>query len=116
MKNLQKLLIIIILSLGLYSCCDHRLSQTLADIESYIDSRPDSALAAIRQIDTTTLRGRSVKAKYALLHATTRLSSPSARPLNLRKKLMIRTFWEFFIQLWLTHLPKPGTTPWLRHI
>ena len=39
MKNLQKLLIIIILSLGFYSCGDHRLSQTLADIESYIDSR-----------------------------------------------------------------------------
>ena len=69
MKNLQKLLIIIILSLGLYSCCDHRLSQTLADIESYIDSRPDSALAAIMQIDTTALHGRAAKAKYALLHA-----------------------------------------------
>ncbi len=69
MKNLQKLLIIIILSLGLYSCCDHRLSQTLADIEPYIDSRPDSALAAIRQIDTTELRGRAAKAKYSLLHA-----------------------------------------------
>ena len=69
MKNLQKLLIIIILSLGFYSCGDHRLSLTLADIESYIDSRPDSALAAIRQIDTTELRGRAAKAKYALLHA-----------------------------------------------
>ncbi len=69
MKNLQKLLIIIILSLGFYSCGDHRLSQTLADIESYIDSWPDSALAAIRQIDTTELRGRAAKAKYALLHA-----------------------------------------------
>ena len=41
----------------------------LSDIESYIDSRPDSALAAIRQIDTADLRGRAVKAKYSLLHA-----------------------------------------------
>ena len=116
MKNLQKLLIITILAIGFYSCDNHWLYQNLSDIESYIDSRPDSALAAIRQIDTTELRGRAAKAKYALLHATTRLSSPSARPLNLRDKLMTRTFWESCTPLWQTHLPRPETTPWLRHI
>ena len=50
--------------------CGRDISRDLlSDIESYIDSRPDSALAAIRQIDTTALHGRAVKAKYSLLHA-----------------------------------------------
>ena len=41
----------------------------LISIESYIADQPDSALTAIRQVDTTTLRAKAVKAKYALLHA-----------------------------------------------
>ena len=63
---------IIVLFSGLIfstSCGKGISHQCLSDIESYIDSRPDSALAAIRQIDTTALRGRATKAKYALLHA-----------------------------------------------
>ena len=58
---------IIVLLCG--SCGKTQMSKSLSDIESYIDSRPDSALAAIRQIDTAGLRGRAVKAKYSLLHA-----------------------------------------------
>ena len=58
---------IIVLLCG--SCGKTQMSKSLSDIESYIDSRPDSALAAIRQIDTAALRGRAVKAKYSLLHA-----------------------------------------------
>ena len=53
----------------LIACGRDITRQRLSDIESYIDSRPDSALAAIRQIDTADLRGRAVKAKYSLLHA-----------------------------------------------
>ena len=64
MKNLQKLLIIIILSLGFYSCGDHRLSQTLADIESYIDSRPDSAGG------TSGLSGATAKGQEDREHST----------------------------------------------
>ena len=41
----------------------------LSDIESYIDARPDSALVAIRQIDTLSLKTKAQKAKFALLHA-----------------------------------------------
>jgi hypothetical protein len=41
----------------------------LLDIESYIDARPDSALVAIRQIDTLSLKTKAQKAKFALLHA-----------------------------------------------
>ena len=51
------------------SCVSRDINQRLSDIESYIDVRPDSALVAIRQIDTTALRRRSTKAKYSLLHA-----------------------------------------------
>ena len=60
--------LIVIVLIGA-SCASRQIREHLADIESYIDSRPDSALAAIRQIDTTALRGRAVKAKYSLLHA-----------------------------------------------
>ncbi len=56
-------------SLALSSCSDRGAMARLSDIESYIDSRPDSALAAIRQIDTTVLKRRATKAKYFLLHA-----------------------------------------------
>ena len=48
--------LIVIVLIGA-SCASRQIREHLADIESYIDSRPDSALAAIRQIDTTTLRG-----------------------------------------------------------
>ena len=59
----------IIITIICVSCASRQIREHLADIESYIDSRPDSALAAIRQIDTAALRGRAVKAKYSLLHA-----------------------------------------------
>ena len=52
-----------------FSCTSRRTAATLDDIETYIWERPDSALAAIRSIDTTTLRTRSLRAHYALLHA-----------------------------------------------
>ena len=51
------------------SCEEPGISGQLSSIESYIDTRPDSALVAIRQIDTTALRRRSTTAKYSLLHA-----------------------------------------------
>ena len=60
--------IIIILSI-LTSCGGHKIMTSLADIESYINDRPDSALVSIRQIDTTALRTKAQKAKFALLQA-----------------------------------------------
>ena len=53
----------------LASCSNRRTTATLNDVESYIASRPDSALATLRAIDTTTLTTRALKAHYALLHA-----------------------------------------------
>lgn len=57
---------------GLILCvsCGKDLSQKrFSDIESILDSRPDSALILLRQVDTTALRGRAAKASFALLHA-----------------------------------------------
>jgi len=57
---------------GLILCvsCGRDLSQKrFSDIESILDSRPDSALILLRQVDTTALRGRAAKARFALLHA-----------------------------------------------
>ena len=51
------------------SCCQSRVKARLSDIESFINERPDSALAALRAIDTLDLRTRAEKAKYSLLHA-----------------------------------------------
>ena len=55
--------------LVLTSCGERKVMKDLSDIESYIDARPDSAMVAIRQIDTTILRTKAAKAKFALLHA-----------------------------------------------
>ena len=51
------------------SCGNPRAPAELDAAESCIASRPDSALALIRSIDTTALRTRSLRAHYALLHA-----------------------------------------------
>ena len=66
---MRKSLFFLILLTGLASCTGREVMVRLSGIESYINERPDSALAAIRDIDTTALRGKAVKAKYSLLHA-----------------------------------------------
>lgn len=53
----------------LASCASRQTAVTLKDVESYIQDRPDSALATIRAIDTTTLTTCSLRAQYALLHS-----------------------------------------------
>ena len=40
----------------------------LDDVESYINDRPDSALAVLRGLDSTAVRGRVLRARYSLLH------------------------------------------------
>lgn len=62
-------LLLVILALPLLSCSDREVSESLNNIESYIRERPDSALQAIRTIDTTLLDTRALRAKYSLLHA-----------------------------------------------
>lgn len=70
MKLSKTALFFLFFATSLLASCGRRSQMTqLSDIESYIDARPDSALAAIRDIDTTILRSKAAKAKYALLYA-----------------------------------------------
>ena len=62
-------LTVFFLAVALSSCDSHHTAATLNDVETYIQTRPDSALAVIRAIDTTTLTTRSLRARYALLYA-----------------------------------------------
>lgn len=52
------------------SCSFHphsRVAATLSDVESYINDRPDSALAVLEGVDTTALTTRALRARYSLL-------------------------------------------------
>ena len=69
MDSLAKLLFAVLFAFSMYSCGRTEVSKRLTDIESYINERPDSALYALRQIDTLSLRTKAEKAKYSLLHA-----------------------------------------------
>lgn len=53
----------------LASCTSSKTEAVLNDVETYIKERPDSALATIRAIDTTSLKTPRLRAHYALLHA-----------------------------------------------
>lgn len=45
-----------------------RVSATLDDVETYINDRPDSALAVLEGVDSTALSTRALRARYSLLH------------------------------------------------
>ena len=62
-------LTVFLLAMALSSCASRHTAAILNDVDTYIQQRPDSALATIRAIDTTTLTSRSLRAHYALLHA-----------------------------------------------
>lgn len=71
----MKMLRFLIVLLGLVasvSCREGRHSRlvaaTLDDVETYIDERPDSALAVLRSLDADSLRGPAQRARAALLH------------------------------------------------
>lgn len=65
----ESFLFLLVLVLVFFSCSSKNAVETLKDIESYIQERPDSALMEIRSIDTTSLNTRGLRAKYSLLHA-----------------------------------------------
>ena len=62
-------LTVFLLAVALSSCASRHTAAILNDVDTYIQQRPDSALATIRAIDTTTLTTRSLRAHYALLYA-----------------------------------------------
>ena len=59
-----------ILSIFLFVGCNiNRTSKVLADVESYISDRPDSALCVLESLDSDVLNTRRLRAHHALLHA-----------------------------------------------
>lgn len=67
---MKKYLFAILIVGSLLSCNRHTAHwDTLCDVESYIENRPDSALHVLEQIDRAKLTNRSESAKYALLYS-----------------------------------------------
>lgn len=61
---------VIILAICLISCNSHsHCRETLSQMESYIEERPDSALAVLKQMNASELSGKEEKAKHALLYS-----------------------------------------------
>jgi len=61
---------IIILAIFLFSCNDHSKHwETLSQVESYIEEKPDSALVILERMDFSELSGKEEKAKFALLYS-----------------------------------------------
>lgn len=70
MKKDIFLLFSIISIVAFVSCRSNDIRKHLIDIESYIQESPDSALVAIRALDTNALFSQALKAQYSLLQAT----------------------------------------------
>lgn len=65
---MKRYIIILIVLLSLASCTKHSEHwETLAQVESYIEERPDSALVVLQAIETDELVGDEEQAKHALL-------------------------------------------------
>lgn len=66
---MRQYITIIILALSLVSCSQHSKHwETLAQVESYIEDRPDSALTILQGMDTAQFHSAEDKALYALLY------------------------------------------------
>ncbi len=57
------------LVLCLISCSSHTIVQQLDDVEILMQTRPDSAMSAIKAIDTLSVHRKSLKARYSLLYS-----------------------------------------------
>lgn len=67
MKRLAFLFIL--LALSLQACRTSSKARILCDVESYIQTQPDSALSTLSLIDTTSLTTPRLRAQYSLLYA-----------------------------------------------
>lgn len=68
MGFLKRLILLCLLAM-VPSCPCRDAMRVLSNVESYIDDRPDSALAVLGSVDTASLQSRASRAKYALLYA-----------------------------------------------
>lgn len=68
--RIKTILAVVVTAMAIFSCNDARKSETfrlLEDVDSYIEARPDSALAVLEGIEKSELNTREDEAKYALL-------------------------------------------------
>lgn len=65
--KLYRYLPVLVLLLAVSCGPARRVAATLDDVETYINARPDSALAVLQAVDTTALRTRALRAQYSLL-------------------------------------------------
>ena len=59
---------VVVIMLLLQSCGDSEIYKQLSDVDSFIRQRPDSALAVLRQIDTTLISSVRDRAYYGLMY------------------------------------------------
>ena len=52
-----------------------RVAATLDDVESYINERPDSALAVLEGVDSAALTTRAIRGRYSLLRTMAQAKS-----------------------------------------
>ena len=68
--HIYRLVAAVLAAMTIVSCNGARKSETyrlLEDVDSYIEARPDSALAVLEGIDKSELTSKELEAKYALL-------------------------------------------------
>ena len=69
-RHIYRLVAAVLAAMTIVSCDDARKSETfrvLEDVDSYIEARPDSALAVLEGINKSELTSKELEAKYALL-------------------------------------------------
>lgn len=66
--RLKQIILLVPLIVSCTASPKQRVITMLDDVESYINERPDSALAVLCGMDSTSLTTRFVKAKHSLLH------------------------------------------------
>ena len=69
-RHIYRLVAAVLAAMTIVSCNDARKSETfrvLEDVDSYIEARPDSALAMLEGIEKSELTSKELEAKYALL-------------------------------------------------
>ena len=69
-RHIYRLVAAVLTAITIVSCNGARKSETfrvLEDVDSYIEARPDSALAVLEGIDKSELTSKELEAKYALL-------------------------------------------------